>query len=360
MINEDLSDKEILNFAFHYIAKKTESSNFRSILDKLKERGLLNSENNTGCSLADACITTKKPRLLLSLLYKGFTIDNSQSSLMEYALKQSAHDNDPIIDILIRYNVDVNHINKRKRSLLHTAVANPHCENMHKLLKAGANPNILDNNGYSPLSNALHYKKSDMVELLLNYPIENHLNNEGKDLFMVAIKYHSKYVIPMIESGIKMIPINENGYHTILDYFSANYPKGFSKIIEYCTPEQLNMKSRYQRQYLIHDVASRRQYDILLKMIAYGADHTLLNSNNESVLYCMLKGESRFTSKVKKVMNVLLSENITWNNTSFSGIHILDVIQNKEIKNYLLTYEKEVLQAQIPTFNEKIQKIKRI
>jgi len=359
-MNKNLSDQEILDFAFHYIAKKTESSKFRSILDTLKGRELLNSKNQTGCSLADACIIIKKPRLLLSLLYKGFIIDNSENSLLQYALNQSDNDNDPIIDILIRYNADVNHINKRKRSLLHTAVANPHCENMHKLLKAGANPNILDNNGYSPLSNALHYKKSNMVEILLNYPIENHLNNEGKDLFIVAIKYHSKYVIPMIESGIKMIPINENGYHTLLDYFSTNYPKGLSKIIEYCTPEQLNIKSRYQRQYLIHDVASRRQYDILLKMIAYGADATLMNNNNESVLYCMVKGESRFTPKIKKVINVLLTKSINWNNANLSGTHILDVIQNEQIKNYLLTYEKELLKSVIPTFNEKTQKIKRI
>lgn len=359
-MNEDLSDQELLNSAFHYISKETESSKFRHILNQLKERKLLNSTNQTGCSLADACIITTNPRLLLSLLYKGFIIGNSESYLLEYAIKESKHDNDPIIDILIRYNTDVNYINKRKRSLLHTAVANSYCENMHKLLKAGANPNVLDNNGYSPLSNALHYKKSNMIEILLNYPIENHLNNEGKDLFIVAIKYHSKYVIPMIESAIKMIPINENGYHTLLDYFSANYPKGLSKIIEYCTPEQLNIKSRYQRQYLIHDVASRRQYDILLKMIAYGADTTLLNSNKESVLYCMLKGESRFTPKVKKVINVLLTKNLNWNNINFSGTHILDVIQSEKIKNYLLTYEKELLQAEIPTFNEKIQKIKRI
>lgn len=360
MINENLSDQELLNRAFHYISEETESSKFRRILNQLKERKMLNSTNKTGCSLADACMTITNPRLLLSLLYKGFIIGNSESYLLEYALKQSKHDNDPIIDILIRYNADVNYINKRKRSLLHTAVANPYCENMHKLLKAGANPNVLDNNGYSPLSNALHYKKNNMIEVLLKYSIENHLNNDGKDLFIVAVKYHSKYVIPMIQSGVKMIPINENGYHTILDYFSANYPKGLLKIIEFCRPEHLNVKSRYQRQHLIHDVASRRQYDILLKMITQGADHTLLNSNNESVLYCMLKGESRFTPKVKKVLDVLLTENIIWNNTSFSGTHILDVIQSEKIKNYLLTYEKEILKTEIPKFNERIKKIKRI
>ncbi len=50
---------------------------------------------------------------------------------------------------------EINHTDDRGKSLLHIAAAKSHIGVLKALLKGGANPNLLDNNGLTPLCLAI-------------------------------------------------------------------------------------------------------------------------------------------------------------------------------------------------------------
>ncbi len=70
-----------------------------------------------------------------------------------------------------------------------------------KLLKKGANPNITDKTGITPLMYAVQFQNINTVELLLNYNADKSLkNNQNKTAFEIAIETQNQEIINKLKS----------------------------------------------------------------------------------------------------------------------------------------------------------------
>ena len=111
--------------------------------------------------------------------YKDFDINQTSygnASLLQEAIKSEKYD---IAMDLVRRNIDLDHQDRYGHTALHYLCAKPKCMELAELiLKAGANPNILNRNDMTPLyqitssTNGNYISsgvKYEMMELLLKY-----------------------------------------------------------------------------------------------------------------------------------------------------------------------------------------------
>lgn len=344
---------------FDYIEKEKRLDLFKKLLQESERLDLANVKNEKNNSIIEWSIINNKPLLLLVFLNKFAKKIIMREDILDFLIKNTKNDNEIMFDILLKYGANKNFINVRKRSLLHTIISKNQPANLEKLLKSGADVNVLDHNGYSPLSNALYYKKDKMIDLLLQYKIKNHLNKEGKDLYMLAIRYYSKYVLTMLENNIDVIPLKYENYDNLLHYCNVYYPKALVKLIQSLTLSELNSKSKNEKEYLIHSLCAYRRYDAIKEMFKRKVDINVLNKNNENILHCFVRNEDKWSAKTREVLILMLEHNIPWNNKNIFGQLTIDIIQNTKVKSFLFNYEKDKLKKAIPDF-EKIKKINRI
>ena len=79
------------------------------------------------------------------------------------------------------------------------------------LLDRGANLNITDNNGWTPLMVAVKYSSPDMVKLILDKGTDvNARNNENWTPLMIAAKYSNEEVVKILLEYGAEINISEN------------------------------------------------------------------------------------------------------------------------------------------------------
>ena len=83
-----------------------------------------------------------------------------------------------------------NYINMRYRPLLNTAVNYNRIETVKVLLKCGYNPNVKDENGYTPLMTAVKYNNIENVKDLLKYGADPNKKINGYTPLMIAVNYN--------------------------------------------------------------------------------------------------------------------------------------------------------------------------
>jgi len=84
------------------------------------------------------------------------------------------------LHLLIEYGADVNKFTLDNRSSpLFTAVGAEDYQAVEVLLKSGANPNIIDMFGYTPLMSSFQVYKPNITELLLEYGADPSIQSKG-------------------------------------------------------------------------------------------------------------------------------------------------------------------------------------
>ena len=154
-----------------------ESTNFDVDLPDKEGRTLL-----VAAVLSDDYKTTEKLLKLgadPNLLYP----DYKSKSVMGWA---AAYKNDSYLKLLTKYNADINLLQERQRTLpspIYDAIAADRHENLRFLLNNGANPNVVNKSGHSPLMFAITSASWEMVMMMLDagadYKFKNKWNEDA-------------------------------------------------------------------------------------------------------------------------------------------------------------------------------------
>lgn len=93
-------------------------------------------------------------------------IEFSPARWVQYAAQGDSR----MVDLFLEAGMSVNVQDaKRQASALHNAASQGHLELVKKLIEKGANPNLKDWNGYTPLINAAFASQQKIVEYLLEH-----------------------------------------------------------------------------------------------------------------------------------------------------------------------------------------------
>ena len=128
------------------------------------------------------------------------------TSLLQEAIKAEKYD---IAMDLVRRKIDLNHQDRYGHTALHYLCAKPKCiELVEMILKAGANPNIKNENNMTPIYSMTantngNYKdtgvKYEMMELLLKYGADINIDRDGKKPVDVAKTIEDKKALEILE-----------------------------------------------------------------------------------------------------------------------------------------------------------------
>lgn len=139
-------------------------------------------------------------KMLLDAGANPYVID---SDFGDSLLMQAAEDGNPkCVKLILGLGVDINHRNHDGETALLYAVNRrlPHI--VLDLLRAGANPNIKDNAGTSPLAFALTYKNYECAEILLRFRALLESSNE----------YYSEEILENINDYTLFYNMKDNGF----------------------------------------------------------------------------------------------------------------------------------------------------
>lgn len=152
-------------------------------------------------------IEDKNLELVIELLSNGQDPNITEDSgggwtPLQHAVEDLGHDGAAaIIRALIKLGADVNKWNK-SRSTNPILIASNECclEAMQILLDAGADPNVRDANGDTPLRMSANEGKYKIVELLLKYGAAKTINDWGGDFGLTALGIAASQIdVKMIE-----------------------------------------------------------------------------------------------------------------------------------------------------------------
>ena len=150
----------------------------------------------------------KKGKDYTSSSYDGYFEGND---LINYAVVRNYS---KLIDILIQKKFDLNKFNKKGQTPTHNAIIYERLNILKKLIKGGANIEILDKHYYeTPLMAAVRYNQYKYVDLLLNEGADiNTVNNKGLTALENELRFHKKYkkelplfaILELIKKGAKV------------------------------------------------------------------------------------------------------------------------------------------------------------
>lgn len=110
------------------------------------------------------------------------------------------HNNKEVAEFLIQNVQNINYASELGTALTATIFKN-NVLLSKKLLENGANPNITDREGITPLMYAVQFQNADAVELLLSYKADKSLkNNQNKTAFELAVESHNQGIINKLKT----------------------------------------------------------------------------------------------------------------------------------------------------------------
>lgn len=146
--------------------------------------------------------------------------DLSKEQLNEKLIKASKEGDLDVVEQSIKYGADVNTKDRWGHSMLHIAVQKINVELVQKLVKKGANVNMIDSITFTPLRYAManSYDKEpkllDITKILLEQKPDLTLNDyAGKTPLNAAIEFKAtKTAVLLIEGGADIDLVDESGY----------------------------------------------------------------------------------------------------------------------------------------------------
>jgi ankyrin repeat protein len=173
-------------------------------------------------------IQLDRPELVQQLLQEGADPNQQTKSGQTPLIWAAMTKRLGIVKILISFGADVNAHGKNKRTALHDA-----CQNIFsqadrelaqqivlELLKAGANINVLDRNGETPLVLSAMGGELDLVKLLISHGASvNTKDRQGRTALHRAVRHNFIDVVRvLLENGAEVDPQTNNYRQTPLIY----------------------------------------------------------------------------------------------------------------------------------------------
>lgn len=115
-----------------------------------------------------------------------------------------AKNNEKVIDLLLEYNADIN-LGTQGINPLYVASRSNNLLLVEKLINMGADVNIKDMSGYSPLMNLISFDKNnlDMIDLLINNgaKLEDINNNGATPLILACYHFNTQVIKHLIDKN---------------------------------------------------------------------------------------------------------------------------------------------------------------
>lgn len=124
-------------------------------------------KGHNGCTPLHLAISANKLDLVKKLLMRGARLETRDGygyTPLVKAVKYSAPKE--IVDLLLEHGVDVHAVAEDEKTALHFAAQNDDEDIMRSLFESGLSADVEDNDGWTPLHEAVYYGSEAAVEVL--------------------------------------------------------------------------------------------------------------------------------------------------------------------------------------------------
>ncbi len=218
--------------------------------------------------------------------------------------------------LLANENVDINETTSKKGwTALYLAIVNSNVTTTRVLLSKGANPNLADKDGWTPLHwAAMFTKDTDIVKLLLNHPnVEvNLMNNKGRNALDFA-KYNehglSEEIANLLrEKGAaeteKEVSTKENAMKQIQSrIFSNKKPEEMYNFFSDDKTIPIEAKIDRISEELLLSAIKDSNFEIVRNLLKSGADIRTCGENGANLLHL-----TSFHAKTTKLIDAILEK----------------------------------------------------
>ncbi len=190
----------------------------------------------------------------------------SKTSALKTAIELKS---EKMIELLIKYNADVNHEDKYSRTPLKTAIKSDSEKMVELLIKYNANVNYEDKDGGTPLKTAIKSDSEKIAELLIKHNAN--------------VNYEDKYVHVPLNTALS--EGNEKMVRLLVEHGADIESKDNTR-------DTLLMRNlmRYKyRRGCISNKTNAHKHCAISFLIKYGADANAVNENNETPLSIAFK-----------------------------------------------------------------------
>lgn len=334
-IVKNLNQDTLSKYAFLFIDKKVPSYFFKKLLNHL------NNVNITEKSKGDTLLIRSIKK---GSRYKTFLILNKnpdvnilnkigESPLWCLLKLNKENFNGLILDKLLSLKPDVNL--KRKISLVHCAQRNKDDSGkvLEKILKAGANVNVIDSNGYSPLSNAVYGNKLKNIELLVKYGARDIVDG-GYSVLGHCFKMKDTPVIDvLLKSGLDTSGFDLNGRDLFRNALLYNYKKIAKVIWDNQKPDPF-LKDK-DGMTIFHIAGASGNYEIFNQLLDYNYDINIKDNNGSTpVAKLFNRSKKTITKNDWIVLNKLVEKNFDFYEKDNFGNSVLSIISGICKKTY--------------------------
>lgn len=357
-ILKNLNQDTLNKYAFLFIEKKVPGYFFKKLLNYLNDVNI--PEKSKGDTLLIRSI--KK-----GYRYKTFLILNKnpdvnilnkigESPLWCLLKLNKENFNGFILDQLLSLKPDVNL--KRKISLVHCAQRNKDDTGkvLEKILKAGANVNVIDSNGYSPLSNAVYENKLKNIEILVRYGAKDIVDG-GYSVLGHCFKVKDTPVIDiLLKSGMDTSGFDLNGRDLFRNALLHNYKKIAKVIWDNQKPDPF-LKDK-DGMTIFHIAGASGNYDIFNQLLDYNYDINIKdNTGSTPAAKLFNRSKKTITKNDWIILNKLLEKNFDFYEQDNFGNSVLSIISKICKKTYnelvikIVDLEKKKILANINNDN---------
>lgn len=117
-----------------------------------------------------------------------------------------------VLDVLLEKEVDVNKLYNGASALHYACSEGVSVEIIEKLVQSGADINLKDSNGNTPLMRSIKELNDDLINYLLNLEIDIDVKNSNNDSALhIAVNYNYEYAASkLVEAGIDKTIVNKD------------------------------------------------------------------------------------------------------------------------------------------------------
>ncbi len=164
--------------------------------------------------------------LLIKLGANVLIVDNLNRTPLIVALEHYSNLEQYIIQMLLEYDININHIDNRKQTALTIAIRNKNVDIsvLDMLLDAGADPNVAPHDRWTPLTSAINYRDLDLVDLLVSYGADVNITRDVTPLIIAVFKGDIRVLEYLLDSGGDVNLRNVGGVTPLMVALKSEYP----------------------------------------------------------------------------------------------------------------------------------------
>lgn len=230
-----------------------------------------------------------------------------------------ASNTEAVRQILTHQKTNLDAPNEKRKSPLHYALRFENTAMLEMLLKAGANPNVKDKHGMTPL----HYPLSPkQVEILLKYGADPKVTTNGGSS---PLRYIIGYSISL---GVVNLAFSEDPPFLDYAYRFDDIPLVLEMLLK--AGADPNCADQYGRR-VLHDVKNVQQLELLIN---HGADPNCKDKKGDPLIDEFIKYKSNDIPLLEALLKAKANPNVT----NSSGVAPLHQTQTPEQLDLLLKY----------------------